>query len=113
MNDERKDKSINTHLQYLLKVIGGKWKLPILCILTKKEVVRFNELKRELNGITNMSLSNCLQELEQYKIVKRIQYLEMPPRVEYSLTENSKKLIPSLKGLSDWAKEQIEINDED
>ena len=37
----------------------------------------------------------------------------MPPRVEYSLTENSKKLIPSLKGLSDWAKEQIEINDED
>ncbi|MFW2490458.1 winged helix-turn-helix transcriptional regulator [Clostridium chromiireducens] len=112
MDDRTKDKSINNHLQYLLQVIGGKWKLPILCILTKKEVVRFNELKKELNGITNMSLSNCLQELEQYKIINRVQYLEMPPRVEYSLTENSKKLIPSLKGLSDWAKEQIEIDEE-
>ncbi|AWK51670.1 transcriptional regulator [Clostridium beijerinckii] len=110
MDDRTKDKSTNNHLQYLLQVIGGKWKLPILCILTKKEVVRFNELKRELGGITNMSLSNCLQELEQYKIINRVQYLEMPPRVEYSLTENSKKLIPTLKGLSDWAKEQIEIN---
>jgi DNA-binding HxlR family transcriptional regulator len=112
MNDRKKDRSINTHPQYLIQMLGGKWKLPILCILTKKEVVRFNELKRELDGITNMSLSNCLQELEQYKIINRVQYLEMPPRVEYSLTENSKKLIPILKGLSDWAKEQIEINDE-
>lgn len=83
MNDRAKDKSISTHLQYLLQVISGKWKLPILCILTRKEVVRFNELKRELNGISNMSLSNCLQELEQYKIINRVQYLEMPPRVEY------------------------------
>jgi DNA-binding HxlR family transcriptional regulator len=112
MNDRKNDNSINTPVQYLLKILGGKWKLPILCILMKKEVVRFNELKRELDGITNMSLSNCLQELEQYNIINRVQYLEMPPRVEYSLTENGKKLLPSLKGINDWVKEQLEINDE-
>lgn len=83
----------------------------IMCA-KQKNIVRFNELKRELDGITNMSLTNCLQELEYYKIINRVQYLEMPPRVEYSLTENGKKLIPSLKAFQEWAKDQIKIRDE-
>lgn len=97
---------------YSLQIIGGKWKLPILCVLNKRVILRFNELKRELDGISNMSLTNCLQELRYYKIINRVQYLEMPPRVEYSLTENGKKLIPALKAFDEWSKEQIKIRDE-
>lgn len=112
MKNRKISNSAATPVQYLLQILGGKWKLPVLCILSKKEVVRFNELKREIDGITNMSLSNCLQELEQHKIINRVQYLEMPPRVEYSLSENGKKLLPSLKGLEDWVNEQLEVSDE-
>jgi DNA-binding HxlR family transcriptional regulator len=112
MNNKKINTPITTPVQYLLQILGGKWKLPILCILSKKDVVRFNELKRELDGITNMSLSNCLQELEQYKIINRVQYLEMPPRVEYSLTENGKKLLPSLKSLDEWVTEQLKVINE-
>jgi len=97
---------------YSLQIIGGKWKLPALCVLSKKGTIRFNELKRELDGITNMALTNCLQDLEYYKIISRVQYLEMPPRVEYSLTENGKKLIPALKSFEEWSKEQIKIREE-
>lgn len=110
MGNNRSDKPLTTPVQYLLQVLGSKWKLPILCTLSKKDVLRFNELKRELAGITNMSLSNCLQELEHYKIIKRVQYLEMPPRVEYSLTDNGKSLLPILKDLDEWVNKQLEIN---
>lgn len=99
-------------VQYSLQIISGKWKLPILCVLSRKDIVRFNELKREIDGITNMALTNCLRDLEYYKIVNRVQYLEMPPRVEYSLTKNGKKLIPALKALEEWSNEQIKIRDE-
>lgn len=110
MGNNRSDKPLTTPVQYLLQVLGSKWKLPILCTLSKKDVLRFNELKRELAGITNMSLSNCLQELEHYKIIKRVQYLEMPPRVEYSLTDNGKSLLPILMNLDEWVNKQLEIN---
>jgi len=110
MGNNRSDKPLTTPVQYLLQVLGSKWKLPILCTLSKKDVLRFNELKRELAGITNMSLSNCLQELEHYKIIKRVQYLEMPPRVEYSLTDKGKSLLPILKNLDEWVNKQLEIN---
>lgn len=99
-------------VQYSLQIISGKWKLPILCVLSRKGTVRFNELKRETDGITNMALTNCLHDLEYDKIVNRVQYLEMPPRVEYSLTENGKRLIPALKALEEWSKEQIKFRDE-
>ena len=79
MKTTRIYKTITTPIQYLLQVLGRKWNLPILCILSKKDTVRFNELKRTVDGITNMSLSNCLQELEHYKIINRVQYLEIPP----------------------------------
>lgn len=110
MGNKRTDKPLTTPVQYLLQVLGSKWKLPILCLLSKKEVVRFNELKRELAGITNMSLSNCLQELVYYKIINRVQYMEIPPRVEYSLTDNGKSLLPILEDLDEWVNKQLEIN---
>lgn len=92
-------------LSYALDVIGGKWKLAIIWTLYKNEIVRYNELRRQVNGITNMMLTQSLKELEKQDIVIRKQYLEIPPRVEYSLSESGKKLLPILKELEKWGKE--------
>lgn len=85
-----------------LEVIGGKWKLRILAQLLKKEVVRFNELKREISGITNTMLSASLRELENDELITRNQYNEMPVRVEYTLTDSGKNLLPLLYELTKW-----------
>lgn len=92
---------------YALDIIGGKWKLPILWHLADQEAVRYNELKRGVTGITNMMLTKCLRELEQNGLVARVQYPEVPPRVEYSLTERGQELLPALNKLNVWGKEQI------
>ncbi|QJT09496.1 winged helix-turn-helix transcriptional regulator [Oceanidesulfovibrio marinus] len=92
---------------YALDIIGGKWKLPILWHLADQEAVRYNELKRGVTGITNMMLTKCLRELEENGLVVRVQYPEVPPRVEYSLTERGRELLPALNKLNVWGKEQI------
>ena len=78
--------------------------------LLKKEVVRFNELKREIVGITNTMISNSLHELEVDELISRNQYNEMPLRVEYSLTDKGKSLLPLLYELSNWGCEQMQNN---
>lgn len=94
-------------VKYTLGVIGGKWKLRILVQLLKKDVVRFNELKRDISGITNTMLSNSLHELERDELVIRNQYNEMPLRVEYELTDKGKSLLPLLYELFRWGSSQI------
>jgi DNA-binding HxlR family transcriptional regulator len=89
-------------LKGALELIGGKWKLRIIAQLLKNEVVRFNELKREISGITNTMLSNSLHELERDELIARHQYDEMPVRVEYTLTERGNNLLPILYELSNW-----------
>lgn len=95
---------------YALDLIGQKWKLPILWYLFQKDAIRYNELKRSVNGITNMMLTKSLQELEGHGLVNRVQYETIPPKVEYSLTERGKALIPALDALYAWGKEQLEIS---
>lgn len=85
-----------------LEIIGGKWKLRILLQLLIKQVSRFNELKKDIPGITNTMLSNSLHELEECHLIKRIQYNEMPVRVEYLLTDQSKKLLPLFYEITVW-----------
>lgn len=85
-----------------LEIIGGKWKLRIMLQLLIKDVCRFNELKREISGITNTMLSNSLHELEECKLINRIQYNEMPLKVEYSLTEYGKGLAPLFYEITSW-----------
>lgn len=85
-----------------LNLIGGKWKIPILWTLCNS-ALRYNELKRRLNGITNIMLTRCLRELEEAGLVERIQYSDIPPHVEYSLTEHSRKLGPVLVDMGIWA----------
>jgi DNA-binding HxlR family transcriptional regulator len=93
---------------HVLKRIGGKWKLPILWHLADKDEIRYNELKRSVRGITNMMLTKCLRELEEYGLVHRCQHNEVPPRVEYSLTERGRKLLPALEELYAWSREQMQ-----
>ncbi|WP_105614660.1 winged helix-turn-helix transcriptional regulator [Vallitalea okinawensis] len=91
-------------LTYALDLISGKWRLPIIWALSQNHTLRYNELKRKIEGITNMMLSQSLKEMESYGIVHRKQYMEIPPRVEYSLTEEGKDLIPALESLAKWGK---------
>lgn len=97
-----KNRLDNCPLTFALNLIGGKWRLPIIWALSKNGTMRYNELKRSIDGITNMMLTQSLKELESYGIINRKQYVEIPPRVEYSLTEHGEDLIPALKALAHW-----------
>lgn len=105
-----KEQYIECPLEYASKVIGGKWKLKIIWNLSKAEFVRFNELKRNLNGITDLMLTKSLKELIEADVVNRIQYNEVPPRVEYSLTSHGKKLVESLVPVTLWSEHSIQTN---
>jgi len=98
-------------LEYATNIIGGKWKIRLLWVLYNSEYVRFNELKRQLNCITDMMLTKILKELIKENIVKRGQYNEVPPRVEYSLTQNGLNLVNALNEVTKWSKENYNIND--
>ena len=93
-------------LEYALDIIGGKWKLKIIWIIFNYKVIRFNHLKRELPGITDLMLSKILKTLINNNIVKRTQFNEIPPHVEYSLTENGLKLVESLSNIRQWVQNQ-------
>lgn len=94
-------------LKRVLNILGGKWKILILCVIDKKEVVRYGDLRREVYGITNTMLANSLKEMEQDGLVTRTQYDEMPVRVEYSLTDKAKSIIPLLLELKKWGEKNL------
>lgn len=89
-------------LKQVIDLVGGKWKIMILCVINNQEVVRYGDLKRSIVGITNTMLSNSLKDMVNDGLVVRTQYDEMPVRVEYSLTEKAKDLIPILLELKHW-----------
>ena len=93
-------------LEYALEILGGKWKLKVIWMIFKFKVIRFNQLKRELPGITDLMLSKVLKILAENNIVQRTQFNESPPHVEYSLTENGLNLVESLSNVRQWIKEQ-------
>jgi len=98
---------------YALNIVGHKWKLPIMWYLFENETTRYNELKRRVKGITYMMLTKSLQELEAHKLVIRTQYETIPPKVEYSLTERGKELLPTLNELYRWGEKQIKLDKSD
>jgi len=95
---------------YALDIVGQKWKIPIIWHLLEQESIRYNELKRNVTGITNIMLTKSLQELEAHQLVNRVQYNTIPPKVEYSLTERGKAILPALNKLSMWGEEQIKLD---
>lgn len=95
--------------EYSLSLIGGKWKLNILFWLWRKDVMRYNELKRSLIGVTHKMLSKQLKELENDDLIIRHEYPQVPPKVEYYLSERGKSLMPILYELCKWG--VLHIND--
>ena len=87
---------------YTLSVVGGKWKWIILAILFENGVQRYGEIKKSAPAITHKMLSRQLKDLESEQLVYRNEYHQIPPKVEYSLTEKGKTLIPILQLMSEW-----------
>ena len=94
-------------LKKVINIVGGKWKIMILCVIDNNEVVRYGELRRAIHGITNTMLANSLKELETDGLIERKQYDEMPVRVEYNLTKKAKSLIPILLQLKKWGEDNL------
>ena len=88
-------------MELTLAIIGGKWKVLILWYLGDK-TMRFNELRRTFPRITQKMLTQQLRELEEYGLVNRFIYTQIPPKVEYSLTDAGKSILPILENLGQW-----------
>lgn len=90
-------------LKKALEPIGGKWKLPVLCSLLANGACRYNEILHQVEGISNAMLSQTLKELERDHLVTRREYLEVPVKVEYELTEKGKGLQSIFQQLIEWS----------
>lgn len=95
----------NCPVQMLFDTFSNKWVLRVLFELTKAESMRFGELKSSVNGVTNTMLSSTLKTLEETGFVNRTQFNEIPPHVEYSLSDKGKALYPILLEIINWATE--------
>ncbi len=98
----KKKNDVTCPMQYTMNKIAGKWKLVILWHIYDKEIIRYGELKRCLNNITHKMLSNQLKALVSDNIVHKKMYHQIPPKVEYSLTEHGKTLIPIMDIMFEW-----------
>ena len=95
----------DTGFSYTMSLISGKHKMVILYCLMEYEPVRFNEMKRYLGRITDKTLSSNLKELENDQLIIRREYPQIPPKVEYSLTERGRSLMKVLDQLCVWGTE--------
>ena len=97
------EKDIRCPLEYGLDVFGGKWKARIICVLAEKQVLRYSSIRKEMTDITDAVLAAALKELISDHMVVREQYDEIPPRVEYSLSEKGNSVIPILQSICSWS----------
>ena len=98
-----------TGFAYSRSLLSGKYKLPILYSLAFYGTFRYNELKRFLDPISFKTLTSNLKELEECDLIIRKEYQEMPPKVEYYLSDKGKSLMPILDQLCDWGKKNRQV----
>ena len=91
-----------TGFSYTLSLINGKYKMTILYTLMEFGVVRFNEMHKYIGGITYKTLSSTLKQLEADGLIVRKEYPQIPPKVEYSLSERGQSLMPILDQMCEW-----------
>ena len=91
----------------LQSIISGKWKILIIWYIAVYEKQRFNELQRRLDGITQATLTRQLRELEMDGIISRKVYPEVPPKVEYALTDLGESFVPILKDMHKWSEKNL------
>lgn len=97
------EKDIRCPLEYGLNIFGGKWKSRIICVLAHQTSLRYSELRREMINITDAVLAAALKELLRDGLIERQQFNEIPPRVEYRLTDRGHSVIPILQSICRWA----------
>lgn len=95
----------DTGFSYTLSLISGKHKMVILYCLMEFAPVRFNQLQRYLKKVSDKTLSQNLKELERDELITRTVYPQIPPKVEYALTERGKSLMEVLDGLCTWGEQ--------
>ena len=96
------EKDLRCPLEHGIRIFGGKWKVRVICALYEIGSLLFGELKKKMHTITSAVLTSSLKELTADGIVDRRQYEEIPPRVEYSLSEKGFSIIPLLHGICEW-----------
>lgn len=114
MAQKRKNKDFNPNgcpVTHCLNLIGGKWK-PVIIFLLRKECNRFSMLQRAIPAISKQMLVNQLRELEADGIIERVVYPEVPPRVEYFMTERGSSLFPIIDTMSAWGLEDMARKEE-
>lgn len=97
------EKDIRCPLEYGLTIFGGKWKSRVICVLAEKGTLRYSSIRKEMANITDAVLAATLKELIIDEIIKRQQFDEIPPRVEYSLTEKGYSVVPILQTICKWS----------
>lgn len=97
------EKDIRCPLEYGLAIFGGKWKSRIICVLAAQAPFWYSVLRKEMGNITDAVLSSTLKELMADGMVLRTSYDEIPPRVEYQLTEKGMSVVPILQQICQWA----------
>ena len=100
---KKRDDDIRCPLEYGLSVFGGTWKSRIICVLSANEKLRYSEIRKEMYNITDAVLASTLKDLISDKIVERKSHDEIPPRVEYSLTDKGKSVVPILQSICRWS----------
>lgn len=103
MYQPKLEKDIRCPLEYGLDIFGGKWKSRVICVLAEKETLRYSALRKEMTNITDAVLAATLKELIADGIIDRMQFNEIPPRVEYSLTDKGRSVVPILQSICKWA----------
>ena len=95
----------DTPFGYTLSMIGGKWRLVIMYWLIEYNVIRFNELHRLIGSITYKTLTTQLKEMERDGLIIRTEYPQIPPKVEYRLSEKGLSLYPIMEAMCHWGEE--------
>lgn len=103
MYQKKLDEDIRCPLEYGMKVFGGKWNSRIICVLSAKKNLRYSELRNDLADITDAVLAAALKDLMKNGIIEREQFNEIPPHVEYRLSERGKSVVPILRSICKWA----------
>ena len=103
MYQRKLERDIRCPLEYGLEIFGGKWNSRIICVLAAQHTLRYSELRREMGNITDAVLASTLKGLIANGIVVRRSYDEIPPRVEYSLSEKGSSVVPILQSICRWS----------
>ncbi len=103
MHKKKLEDDIRCPLEHGLELFGGKWKSRVICVLNEKGTLRYSSIRKEMLNVTDAVLSATLKELIEDGLVERKQYNEIPPHVEYSLSERGKSVVPILQSICKWS----------